>query len=113
MLLALTWFSALSFLGYGIGCVYTTHMRDEFSRFGLAKFRLIVGWTQVLGAIGLLLGLAFPLAGLLASGGLALQMLLGVAVRLGIKDTLLQALPATLFLAVNAYLFTLYLPLVF
>jgi hypothetical protein len=79
MIPALAWFSALSFLGYGISCLFTRHMRREFDRFGLARYRAVVGLTQVLGAAGLLIGIRAPVTGLIASGGLALQMLLGVA----------------------------------
>ena len=81
--------SALSFLGYGLSCVFTGRMREEFERFKLAKQRVIVGVTQLVGALGLLTGLVYPVAGLIASGGLALQMLLGVGVRVLIGDTIL------------------------
>lgn len=105
MIPALVCFSALSFLGYGMSCLFTRHMQGEFERFGLAPYRTFVGLTQVLGAIGLLVGLGAPVIGLLASGGLALQMLLGVGVRLFIRDSLLQTLPAFLYLVLNAFLF--------
>ena len=75
MVIFLTWFSALSFLGYGISCVFTKHMHLEFERFRLVRFRVIVGVTQIAGAVGLLLGLYYPLIGILSAGGLALQML--------------------------------------
>ena len=39
-----------------------------------------------------------------AAVGLALMMLVAVGVRIRIKDTLLQRLPALLYLALNAYL---------
>jgi uncharacterized membrane protein YkgB len=102
---ALVWFSALSFLGYGISCLTTRHMRLEFERYGLARFRNIVGVTQVFGGIGLLVGLHSPAIGLVASGGLAFQMLLGVGVRIAIRDSLFQTLPAFLFLVLNGWLF--------
>jgi len=105
MVTFLTWFSALSFLGYGASCVFTRHMQTEFERFGLARHRLTVGCTQMAGAAGLLLGFHYPLIGIVSAGGLALQMLLGIGVRLIVRDSLLQALPATFYFLLNAYLF--------
>lgn len=105
----LIWLSALSFFVYGTSCVFTRHMRLEFERFGLARQRVIVGWTQLAGAVGLLLGFHLPGAGALAAGGLAVQMLLGVGVRLVIRDTLWQAMPAAFYLVLNAYLCVVFL----
>jgi hypothetical protein len=45
-----------------------------------------------------------PWLGQLAAGGLALMMLIAVIVRIQIKDTILQTLPALFYLALNAYL---------
>jgi hypothetical protein len=100
----LTWISALSFLGYGTSCVITGHMRAEFERFGLARQRVLVGLLQLAGAIGLLVGFHFPLIGILAAGGLALQMLLGVGVRVKIRDSFQETLPALFYFFLNAYL---------
>ena len=41
---------------------------------------------------------------MLAAAGLALLMLLGVGVRIKIRDSFLQTLPALGYLALNAYL---------
>ena len=79
-------------------------MRGEFVRYGLASQRHIVGVLQLLGACGLLAGRQLPWLGQLAAVGLALLMLLGVGVRIKIKDTLLQTIPALVYLALNAYL---------
>ena len=105
MIALLSWFSALSFLAYGVSCICTRHMRAEFERFGLARFRVAVGLLQLAGAVGLLVGWFIPLVGLLAAGGLALQMLLGVGVRLKIGDSLLQTTPAAFYFVLNAALF--------
>ncbi len=107
MLIPLLWFSALSFLGYGLSCVFTGRMREEFERFGLARYRVIVGLTQLVGAIGLVVGLQRPIVGLVASGGLAFQMLMGVGVRIVIGDSFLQTLPAAFYLLLNSYLFVM------
>ena len=105
----ITILSAIAFLGYGISCIATVHMDVEFTRYGLPQYRKLTGYLQILGALGLFLGFASPLIGAAASGGLALQMLLGVGVRIKIKDSILQATPATFFMCLNAYLCYLYI----
>lgn len=96
--------SAVSFFGFGVSCYVTTYMRYEFNRYGLGNRRLLVGFFQVLGAIGLLVGFVVPAIGLLASGCLSLLMLLGVGVRIKIKDTFLQTTPALFYCLLNAWI---------
>jgi len=102
-------FCALSFVGYGLSCLTTERMAREFERYGLTKFRVTTGVLQLLGAAGLLIGFLVPLAGALASGGLATQMLLGFGVRLKIRDRFIQYLPALAYLVISAWLFTQFL----
>ncbi|SDY51386.1 DoxX family protein [Hymenobacter psychrophilus] len=103
--LLLIWLSSLSFLGYGIGYFVSPKLQEEFKRFGLAKFGPLTGALEILGAVGLLLGLWVPLILLLASAGLTLLMLLGFGVRLKIKDGFWASLPSFLFMLLNAYIF--------
>ena len=102
MLVPLIWFSALSFLGYGILCLTTPYMVAEFERYGMPDARVITGVLQILASAGLLLGLIVPKLGVLAAVSLALQMLVALFVRIRIEDTLIQSLPATFYLALNA-----------
>lgn len=104
MLPMLIGFSALSFFGYGLACIWSLHMKNEFARYGLARFRVVVGILQVLGAMGLLVGYAYPMITLIASVGLALQMLLGVGVRVKIRDSILQTTPAFAYFVLNGYI---------
>ena len=108
--LALVLFSSLSFLTYGIAYFKSPNMKSEFKRFGLEKQGMLVAILEVLGAIGLLVGLAFNPIMVLSAGGLALLMLLGVAVRLKIGDSVLVCLPAFSFMVLNAYVFYKALP---
>jgi hypothetical protein len=101
-------FSSVSFLIYGLSCLFTHYMRQEFERFGLEKFRVLTGLLEVAAAIGLALGLVLPIFGCLAAGGLALLMLMGFLVRLKIKDTLVQSSPAFFFMALNLYLLSVF-----
>lgn len=79
-------------------------MKQEFHRYRLAAQRIPVGALQCFAGIGLLAGMSQPWMGQLASAGLALMMLIAVIVRIQIKDTLLQTMPAVLYLALNIYL---------
>ncbi|NNK19402.1 MAG: DoxX family protein [Maribacter sp.] len=105
LLTSLICFSAISFLWYGLNCLINKKMRQEFERFGLGKFRILTGILQTLGAIGLFMGLFFPLLTLIASAGLALLMLIGVFVRIKIKDHIIVALPAFALMLLNSYIF--------
>jgi len=76
LLTVLTWFSSLAFIYFGITCFYSKFIISEFKRYGLPTFRKLTGFLQLLGAIGLLIGLYFtPILLLLASTGLHLLML--------------------------------------
>jgi hypothetical protein len=99
-------FSGVSFLGYGISYFTGTHMKNEFKRFQLEKLGLLVVFLEILGAVGLLVGFWFykPLL-LIASGGLALLMLMGLIVRLKLKDSLWISLPALFYMLLNVYIF--------
>ena len=97
--------SSVSFLIYGISCLTSSKIKSEFIRFGLKRFAMLIGVLEVLGALGLLVGLFYTFALVISSGGLALLMFLGVAVRVRIKDGLLEMLPALFFLGLNSYVF--------
>lgn len=105
LIIGLSFFSAISFIIYGIRSLTTAHMKLEFQRYGLAKFRVIVGSLEIVGGLGLIIGLYFSPLFLIASGGLFLLMLLGTGTRIYIKDPIPQTLPAFVFMLVNAYLF--------
>ena len=97
-------FCALSFLFYAIACLTTSHMKREFKRYGLERFRQLTGILQLLGVAGLLTGITFPAAGIGAAGGLTVQMLLALVARRKIKDSVIECLPAFFFCALNAWL---------
>lgn len=97
--------SGLVFLFYGIVCCFSAKMKTEFDRFGLPKFATLIGILEILGGLGLLVGLKIHFILLLSSGGLALLMLLGVGVRIKVKDSILLATPAFLLMLLNLYIF--------
>ncbi len=79
-------------------------MRREFIRYGLAQFRPLVGTLQILGALGLLVGLHWPWLGQSAAAGLALLMFLGMVTRIRIHDTWWQSIPAAFYMILNTWI---------
>ncbi|QNL23142.1 DoxX family protein [Hyphobacterium sp. CCMP332] len=105
MIYILALISAASFLYYGLNCLLSFKMKEEFRRFGLDAQRQLTGILQLLGAMGLLVGVFLSAGiGALAAAGLSLLMLFGFAVRLKVRDGLLASLPSFIFMLLNAYL---------
>lgn len=103
-LTAILLFTAVSFLGYGLSCLFSPHMVVEFRRYGLPQFRRLTGGLQVLAAVGLFMGLFIPWVAGVAAVGLALQMACGLAVRIKIGDAWYLCLPAGAYLLICAWL---------
>ena len=104
-LVILILFSGLSFLAYGVEYLRSPLMKSEFKRFGLEKLGGFTVLLEVLGAVGLLVGIWIHSLLLLSSFGLGLLMFLGVMVRIKMKDSLWISLPATFYMALNFYIF--------
>lgn len=97
-----TFISIVSFLFFGIACLTTKQMKTEFVRYGLSKYRKLIGILQLLGALGLIFGYYYStIIHALAALGLAVLMFLGFLVRLKIKDSLIQTLPSLLYAVLN------------
>lgn len=96
--------SSISFFAYGLFYFIDPHMKSEFKRFKLEKLGLLTIVLQLLGAVGLLVGLLYSSILIISSGGLATLMLLGLFVRLKVKDGFLVSLPALFFFVVNLYI---------
>ena len=96
--------SVLLFLYYGLAVFVSDAMVTEFERFGLLRYRKLTGALELLGAVGLILGYFVPHLTVAAAGGLALLMAVGVVVRLRCRDSLVDALPATVMLLLNLFI---------
>ena len=107
LLIACVLISSLSFAGYSVSYFVSPNMKKEFERFDLKGFGIYIIILEILGAAGLLVGLFFKPLLLLASGGLAILMLLGVLTRIKTKDSFLVSLPALFFMILNAFIFYL------
>jgi hypothetical protein len=80
-------------------------MKSEFKRFGLEKFGAVTAILELMGGLGLIIGLKFNPVLVISSFGLALLMFLGVLVRIKVKDSILITLPALFYMLLNLYLF--------
>jgi uncharacterized membrane protein YphA (DoxX/SURF4 family) len=52
--------SGLAFVVYGAMCLTSASMQAEFTRFGLERFKVLTGILEMLGGVGLLVGLKWP-----------------------------------------------------
>ena len=98
-------FSGVSFVIYGGLLLVSPKMQNEFKRFELEKFTTLTGVLELLGGIGLLVGLKISFILLISSGGLALLMLLGFGVRIKVKDGFWLSFPSLFFMLLNFYVF--------
>jgi hypothetical protein len=80
-------------------------MKKEFKRFGLEKIGLLTIGLELMGATGLIVGLKFNPILVVSSLGLALLMLVGLVVRIRLKDSIWISLPAFFYMGLNAYIF--------
>ena len=101
----LLYFNIISFLFFGVTCLFGKRMITEFERFKLTKNqRILTGILQLIGVLGLIIGIKYTVIGFLASLGLALLMTAGFFVRLRIKDGVYRSSPALIYLILNLIL---------
>ena len=98
-------FSAFSFIGYGVNSFNSKRMISEYERWGYASQRVLLGSCQVLGGLGLLLGLVLPLMMSLASFLLMCMMITAVSVRIKLKEPMYKMLPALSYALLNLIIF--------
>tara|TARA_Y100000589_G_C26973545_1_gene555587 strand:+ start:209 stop:553 length:345 start_codon:yes stop_codon:yes gene_type:complete len=98
-------FSALSFMIYGFSSFFSKRMLKEYKRWGQEKNRLFVGYCQLLGACGLIIGYFYPIILFLSSLLLTLMMLKAIFIRIKIKDTIKNTFPAIFYFIINFIIF--------
>ena len=99
--------SSLIFIVYGVFCAFTPSMVADFHRFGLDNLRILTGILEILGGIGLLVGLKWRPALWLSAGGLALLMLIAFGVRLKMQDSVVLSTPSFALMVLNVYILVL------
>ena len=105
MKVVLSILSGISFVFFGLACFYSDVFVNEFYRYSLSEYRSSVGFFQLLGGIGCIVGIFDKRILIISSLGLSVMMLLGVAVRIKINDTFTQTLPALTYFTINAIIF--------
>lgn len=107
VLLALV--SGAAFLYYGWRVLSEPRLEAEFARLGIPDARNLVGALEILGGVAVLVGLGVPPLGAAAAAGLTTLMVLGLAVRLRLRDSPRQMFPAAALAVVNGGLVLLFL----
>ena len=108
ILVVLALISGLTFLYYGSQILFRTEMGEEFARYGMPQVRGFVGVMEILGGTAVLLGLAFAPLGALGAAGLTLLMILGLIVRLSLRDAPRRMVPAAALAVLNGVLLVLF-----
>ena len=103
--LVILFFSAISFIIYGISSFYSKRMISEYERWGYQKHRIQIAILQLLAGLGLLIVSSFPLLLALISSSLFIMMMVAVFVRIKIKDTIINTLPAVFYATLNFIIF--------
>ena len=98
-------FSAFSFIIYGYSSFMSNRMISEYSRWGFADQRKIIGFFQLLGGIGLLVGIKVNILLFITSLSFIIMMLFAIIVRIKIKDGIVETLPAITYLFLNFMIF--------
>jgi uncharacterized membrane protein YphA (DoxX/SURF4 family) len=101
--------SGLSFLYYGVKILLGGASSGEFERYGLPAVRRFVGLLEVLGGTAVILGIVIAPLGAFAAAGLTALMVLGLVVRVRIRDAPRLMVPAASLAALNAVLVVLFL----
>ena len=92
--LSILLFSAVSFIFYGITSFFSKRMLAEYARWGYKNQRILLGCLQLLGGVGLLIGISNSLLLSVASFLLTFMMITAIFVRIKIKDSIVQMSPS-------------------
>ena len=88
IILIIILFTAFSFIIYGFNSFISKRMINEYKRWGFNKRRKTIGFFQLLGGIGLLIGIKFNFILILSSLCLLIMMVFAIIVRIQIKDNI-------------------------
>jgi len=98
-------FCGFSHLFYGIIALLHPFYIAEFTRYGFGDYRVSIAIFQSLLGIGILLSFYYSTIGKYAALLLVLLMGGALATRIYIGDSVLQSLPAMVYLILNLYIF--------
>tara|TARA_Y100000768_G_scaffold120788_1_gene89250 strand:+ start:471 stop:725 length:255 start_codon:yes stop_codon:yes gene_type:complete len=80
-------------------------MKSEYARWGYNNQRKIVGSLQLLGGIGLILGLQINILLITTSFCFIMMMTMAIFIRVKIKDNITDVLPAITYLFLSILIF--------
>lgn len=95
----------ISFFIYGTSCFVSPYIRREFARYQLSSLRPWIGAAQILTSLCLFAGFYLPYLTILSSLVFTLMMLGAIVVRIRIRDSVWQTLPAILYFVLTLFLF--------
>lgn len=98
-------FCSISFVIYSLHSVFSRRMIMEFSRWGIGNLRILVASFQMLGGIGLLLGMYNIWVLCLVSFFLMLMMITAIIIRVRVRDSFLQTVPALMYALLSFIIF--------
>ena len=98
-------FTAVSFIIYGYSSFISRRMKSEYARWGYNNQRKIVGSLQLLGGIGLILGLQINVLLITTSFCFIMMMTMAIFIRVKIKDNITDILPAITYLFLSILIF--------
>ena len=102
---AIILFTGISFIIYGVNSFYSRRMISEFKRWGYKKHRKTISSLQILGGLGLLIGLKINILLIASSLCLSIMMFVAIIVRVGINDNVARILPAITYLMLSSLIF--------
>ena len=80
-------------------------MVAEFERYGVAQFRTLIGYLELIGGLGQIIGYYYSqILFTSASIGLLTLMFLAIILRARLRDPFIQIIPAGLLFLINFYL---------
>ena len=98
-------FTAVSFIIYGYSSFVSRRMKSEFIRWEFGNHRKTVGSLQILGGLGLLLGLKYNILLVVSSFCFIMMMSVAIFIRIKIKDNITDILPAITYLFLSVMIF--------
>ena len=105
-------FISFSFIFYALHALFSKKMKDEFSRWGVQKYRILISCIQLSSGFSLLLSFFYPFLIIYCSSVFFFMMIGAIFVRIRIKDSFLDTLPALLYFFLNAIIIYIELQLI-
>ena len=96
-------FISVSFIFYALNSIFSKKMKDEFTRWGFHNFRILISFAQLLCSFFLLLSFLYPFLVIYCSSIFFIMMMVAIFVRIRVKDSFLDTLPALFYFFLNAF----------